>query len=102
MNMASTGFGDYFSDLPTIPLNIPPTLAPDTNIFHLSITPSPPPRSSTTFLDHSIPANYRQAIKHPHADRWHVAMDLEIAKLHDNHTWDLVDLPPGRKVFPNH
>ena len=33
-------------DSEIIPLNIPPTLAPDTNIFNLSITPSPPPRSS--------------------------------------------------------
>ena len=82
-------------------LDTPPDLTVDADVFHLSMTTSPPPRSSAPLLDHSIPANYRQAIKHPRADRWRTAMEHELTKLKDNHTWDLVDLPAGRKAFPN-
>ena len=94
--MSSTAIS---GDLPT--LDAPPDLNPDADIFHISMTVSPPPRSSAPLLDQSVPANYRQAIKHPRADRWRTAMELEIAKLRENHTWDLVDLPAGRKAFPN-
>ncbi|OIT39969.1 hypothetical protein A4A49_55563, partial [Nicotiana attenuata] len=37
------------------------------------------------------PTSYSQAIKD---DRWIKAMNLEIEALEQNHTWDVVDLPP--------
>lgn len=51
--------------------------------------------------DRDVPSTYRQAISHPHSERWRLAMEKELQNLKNNHTWDLVDLPPGRKAFPN-
>lgn len=40
------------------------------------------------------PSSYHEAISDP---RWKVAMDLELASLESNHTWDLATLPAGKK-----
>ena len=41
------------------------------------------------------PHTYREA----HIDRlWQQAMNEELDALHKNHTWDMVDLPPGQSV----
>ncbi|XP_016449356.1 uncharacterized protein LOC107774372 [Nicotiana tabacum] len=42
------------------------------------------------------PTSYSQAIKD---DRWIKAMNLEIEALEQNHTWDVVDLPPGKVLI---
>ena len=48
-----------------------------------------------------IPSTYRQAMAHPHRERWIRAMEKELRSLENNCTWELVPLPPGRKAFPN-
>ncbi|KAK3027217.1 hypothetical protein RJ639_040806 [Escallonia herrerae] len=43
----------------------------------------------------SIPKTAKEALSHP---GWHNAMLEEIQALDDNHTWDLVNLPEGKKA----
>ena len=43
------------------------------------------------------PRSYKEALKSPHAEECKKAADKEITGLLDNVTWDLVDLPPGKK-----
>ena len=43
----------------------------------------------------SDPKSYYHARKDP---RWQVAMDEEMTSLQKNTTWELVPLPPGRKL----
>ncbi|KAK3003550.1 hypothetical protein RJ639_019485 [Escallonia herrerae] len=43
----------------------------------------------------SIPKTMKEALSHP---GWHNAMLEEIQALDDNHTWDLVNLPEGKKA----
>ena len=52
-------------------------------------------------LDRSLPSTLKEATKHPHSQRWHAAIQKELILLQENDTWDLVELPPGRKAFPN-
>ena len=66
------------------------------------------PRSTTTpkplyipYIDKDVPQNYKQAMSHPHQNMWKAAMDRELQALRQADTWDLVDLPVGRKAFPN-
>ncbi|KAM0022126.1 putative RNA-directed DNA polymerase [Helianthus debilis subsp. tardiflorus] len=50
----------------------------------------------TTSLDsYPIPKNVMTALAHP---GWHQAMEEELGALRTNHTWDLVTLPPGKRV----
>ena len=42
------------------------------------------------------PTSYNEAVQHSH---WIQAMELELKTLHDNHTWDLVPLPLGKKAM---
>lgn len=44
------------------------------------------------------PVSYEEAYQDP---RWVEAMDKELLALHKNHTWDSVDLPPGKKAIGN-
>ena len=46
----------------------------------------------------SDPKNYGQAMASPEASEWQNAMRAEYDALVDNETWDLVVVPPGRKV----
>lgn len=48
-----------------------------------------------------LPKTYKQALQHPRASEWKTAMEAELTKLRDNDTWELVQLPPGRRAFPN-
>jgi len=45
-------------------------------------------------LDFTEPCNYDEAITHA---GWQDAMNKEFQALFDNHTWDVVSLPPGKK-----
>ena len=60
-----------------------------------SPTPLPSP------IDHSLPTTYYDACRYPEATQWKAAMERELQSLRDNDTWELVDLPPGRRAFPN-
>lgn len=40
------------------------------------------------------PSSYNEAV---HDERWQKAMEAELKALIDNHTWDVVSLPPDRK-----
>ena len=44
------------------------------------------------------PAMYAEAMSSPEAEDWKEACQYEIDALTKNETWDLVDLPPGRKA----
>ena len=59
------------------------------------------PTALSSPLDHSLPATYYDACRHPDATQWKAAMERELQSLRDNDTWELVDLPAGRRAFPN-
>jgi len=42
-------------------------------------------------------ASYTEAIKSVDAKQWNDACQYKIDALHKNDTWELIDLPPGRK-----
>jgi hypothetical protein len=44
------------------------------------------------------PEGYRQAMESLDSEKWQEAMESEMQSLLKNQTWDLVELPPGRKV----
>jgi hypothetical protein len=44
------------------------------------------------------PASYTEAMKSSSADNWVEACKYKINALHKNKTWELVDLPAGRKA----
>lgn len=52
-------------------------------------------------MESSEPKSYQDAIQCLDNEKWIEAMDSEIASLEKNHTWNLVDLPDGRKVIDN-
>ena len=43
----------------------------------------------------SNPQTYEEAVGYP---RWKTAMKEEFSSLQKSNTWELVDLPPGRKL----
>ena len=43
------------------------------------------------------PSSYSEAISSPDSFKWLVAMNEKINSLHKNGTWNLVELPKGRK-----
>lgn len=57
--------------------------------------------AATNLTPAGDPTTYEHAIKTPEARYWQQAMEKEIGSLEDNGTWELVDLPPGRKAIKN-
>ena len=47
------------------------------------------------------PTTYEYAMQSPDVIFWKPAMETEMTSLIDNGTWELVDLPPGRKAIKN-
>lgn len=43
----------------------------------------------------SNPVKYEDAIKHK---VWQETMDEELLAIHDNNTWELIELPPNKEV----
>ena len=50
-----------------------------------------------TYLLENEPQNFKEAITGPEAHLWKEAVNNEIESIMQNHTWELVDLPPGSK-----
>ena len=43
-----------------------------------------------------------EALQGPNVDKWHTAMDEEVAAIEKMGTWELVDCPPGANVIDSH
>ncbi|KAL6334070.1 hypothetical protein AAG906_001830 [Vitis piasezkii] len=52
-----------------------------------------------TFLIDEDPRSYKEVITFPDAPFWKEAINSEIESIMHNHTWELVDLPPGTKTI---
>ena len=50
--------------------------------------------------DSKEPSCYNEAMLHDDKLKWEQAMQLKMDSLHKNATWDLVQLPAGKKVLP--
>ncbi|KAL5838732.1 hypothetical protein ACOSQ3_015901 [Xanthoceras sorbifolium] len=51
--------------------------------------------------DRGEPESYNEAITDQHKTEWLKAMQEEMKSLHENHTFDLVKLPQGKKALKN-
>lgn len=51
--------------------------------------------------DEGEPQNYKEAISDSHKEEWKRAMQEEMQSLHENHTYELVELPKGRRALKN-
>ena len=58
--------------------------------------------TNTALLANSIPepTTLEEALQSPHAADWQLAMDEEMASLHANNTWTLVEKPAGVNPIP--
>jgi hypothetical protein len=50
-------------------------------------------------IDDGIPYTYKEAVQSVESAKWKEAMDEEMKSLHKNQTWDLVQLPKGKKTI---
>ena len=50
-----------------------------------------------TFLTEAEPQTYKEVMSTPEASYWKEAVNDEINSIMQNHTWELVNLPPGNK-----
>jgi len=60
-----------------------------------------PKEDYITLTDNDEPQNFSEAMESIEKGEWIKAMEEEISSLHENHTYDLVELPTGRKVLKN-
>jgi transposase InsO family protein len=59
------------------------------------------PHEYVVLTDGGEPECYEEAMEHDHKKEWLKAMQEEIKSLHENHTYDLVALPKGRRALKN-
>ncbi|GJW84186.1 retrotransposon protein, putative, ty1-copia subclass [Tanacetum coccineum] len=50
-----------------------------------------------SFMEENEPTSYQEAVISSKGDQWKEAIKSEIESILQNHTWELVDLPPGCK-----
>ncbi|CAL8084501.1 unnamed protein product [Prunus armeniaca] len=50
-----------------------------------------------TMMAKAEPQTYKEAISSPEAPFWKEAINSEVESIIQNHTWELVDLPPGNR-----
>ncbi|GJT49669.1 retrotransposon protein, putative, ty1-copia subclass [Tanacetum coccineum] len=51
-----------------------------------------------SFMVENEPTSYREAVTSSEGQQWREAIKSEIESILQNHTWELVDLPPGCKT----
>ena len=51
-------------------------------------------------FDSAEPDSFEEAVNSDHSSEWQKAMQSEMQSLKDNQTWELEDLPPGKKAIP--
>ena len=51
--------------------------------------------------DEGEPQCYEEAITYVHKDKWYNAMQDEMDSLHENYTYELMELPEGNKALRN-
>ena len=56
-----------------------------------------PSLNYVTYTDAGLPNSYEEAIAAPDANPWPQAMKSEMDSIHQNQTWELVELPLGRE-----
>ena len=52
-----------------------------------------------SFITIGEPQTYKEAVASPEAPLWKEAINSEVESILQNHTWELVDLPPGNKLI---
>jgi len=45
------------------------------------------------------PSSYSEAISYPNSSNWLMSMQEEMENLYKNETWELCDLPKGRRAL---
>ena len=51
--------------------------------------------------DGGEPKCYEEAMLHEEKDKWFKSMQEEMKSLHENHTFELVNLPQGKRGLKN-
>ena len=52
-----------------------------------------------SFMTIGEPQTYKEAMTSPEAPFWKEAINSEVESILKNHTWELVDIPPGNKLI---
>ncbi|CAJ2658330.1 unnamed protein product [Trifolium pratense] len=60
-----------------------------------------PPHDYVTVTDNGEPEHYQEAIANVDKEKWFKAMQEEMNSLHENHTFELVKLPKGKRALKN-
>ena len=71
--------------------------------YPLRETKAPPTYANQYILltDESEPECYEEAIADEHREKWLSTMQDEMESLHENYTYDLVELPKGKRALRN-
>jgi len=57
------------------------------------------PSEYVLLTDGGEPESYQEALEHEHKREWLKAMKEELKSLHENHTYNLVKLPKGKRAL---
>lgn len=55
---------------------------------------------ASEMFDSTEPESFEEAVRNDNKDEWREAMQNEMQSHQENHTWELVDLPEGKKAIP--
>lgn len=100
--------GESGSDAPTsiIPQSDPEPSTPTVAVRRSVRTIRPPERFSPTLnyillTDDGEPQSYKETLQDENSSKWELAMKDEMDSLLGNQTWELTELPPGKKALHN-
>ena len=82
------------------PDNAPPQLVRKSSRLHKP-PQRYPPSNYILLIDEGEPNCFQEACKVKHSKEWKKAMEEEMNSLLENKTWELVNLPKGRKALQN-